>query len=131
MNPEKPLLDKLGVKAGARVAVIGVDDPAFMEELRNRTADVTIGSPRGDSDLIFLNVDSPGELMVLGELRRSLKPDGAIWVIRRKGAERTLRDVDIIEAGKFARLIDNKIASFSETHGAMRLVIPLAQRPRP
>jgi hypothetical protein len=26
-------------------------------------------------------------------------------------------------------LVDNKIASFSDTHGAMRLVIPLAQRP--
>lgn len=129
MNPDKPLLDKLGVKAGARIGVIGVEDPAFLDELRTRTADITFGDPRDQSDLIFIGVDDPAELLTLSELRRHLKPDGAIWVVRRKGADRRLREVDVIEAGKFAGLVDNKIASFSDTHGAMRLVIPLAQRP--
>src|SRR5262249_7160696 len=31
------LLDKLGVKAGARVSVIGLDDRAFLEEVKART----------------------------------------------------------------------------------------------
>jgi hypothetical protein len=129
VNPEKPLLDKLGIKAGARVAVIKVDDPTFLDELRTRTADITFGDPLDQSDLIFIGVEDPVELFALTELRQHLKPDGAIWVVRRKGADRTLREVDVIEAGKFAGLVDNKIASFSATHGAMRLVIPLAQRP--
>jgi hypothetical protein len=128
LNPDKPLVDKLGVKAGARVVVIGVDDAAFLDELRTRTTDITFGQPRDPTDLIFIAVDDPAELMALGELRQHLKPDGAIWVVRRKGADRTLREIDVIEAGKFAGLVDNKIASFSDTHGAMRLVIPLAQR---
>jgi hypothetical protein len=129
LNPDKSLLDKLGVKAGARVAVIGVDDLAFLDELRTRTTNITFGQPRDQSDLIFIAVDAPAELMALGGLRPHLKPDGAIWVVRRKGADRTLREVDVIEAGRFVGLVDNKIASFSDTHGAMRLVIPLAQRP--
>src|SRR5205823_13973517 len=33
----RPLLDKLGVKQGHRVAVIGLDDPAFVDLLRTRS----------------------------------------------------------------------------------------------
>ncbi len=56
--------------------------------------------------------------------------NGAIWVVSRKGKAATLRDVDVIEAAKDARLVDNKVCSFSDTHTALRLVIPVALRPR-
>ena len=56
--------------------------------------------------------------------------NGAIWVVSRKGKAATLRDVDVIDAAKDARLVDNKVASFSATHTALRLVIPVALRPR-
>ena len=35
--------------------------------------------------------------------------NGAIWVVSRKGKAATLRDVDVIEAAKDARLVDNKV----------------------
>jgi hypothetical protein len=50
-------------------------------------------------------------------------------VIRPKGGRSALRDTDVIDAGLAAGLVDNKIASFSETHGAMRLVYRLRDRP--
>src|SRR3990170_1604455 len=50
----KSLVGKLGVKPGARVAVLGVADAAFRRQLRERTADIAIGRPRPGSDLIFL-----------------------------------------------------------------------------
>jgi hypothetical protein len=50
-------------------------------------------------------------------------------VIRPKGGRSSLRDTDVIDAGLAAGLVDNKIASFSETHGAMRLVFRLRDRP--
>ena len=56
--------------------------------------------------------------------------NGAIWVVSRKGKAATLRDVEVIEAAREARLVDNKVASFSATHTALRLVIPVALRPR-
>src|SRR5262245_52029752 len=39
-------LDKLGIKPGMRVAVVGVFDRDFLEELRERTSDVSVGRPR-------------------------------------------------------------------------------------
>ena len=125
-----PLLDKLGVKPGSRVAILGVDDDEFRAQLADRTSDVTVGKPKRDSDLIFLAADTIDELMQIGPLQHSLKANGAIWVVSRKGKAATLRDVDVIDAAKAVGLVDNKVASFSDTHTALRLVIPVALRPR-
>ena len=126
-NP-RPLLDKLGVKPGSRVAVIGVDDPAFMEQLAERTDDVTMAKPKKDSDVIFFGAESVRALSALPGLRKMLKPNGGIWVIHRKGKQATLKDVEVFSAAKAAGLVDTKVASFSATHTAERLVIPLAKR---
>ena len=125
-----PLLDKLGVKPGSRVAIVGLDDAGFRAELAERTSDITVGRPKRDTDVIFLAADTIDELMRIGSLQRSLKPNGAIWVISRKGKTATLRDVEVIDAAKAVGLVDNKVASFSATHTALRLVIPLARRPK-
>jgi hypothetical protein len=79
---------------------------------------------------VFLEADSLEELLRIAELRRALVPNGAIWVVSRKGKARTIREVDVIEAGKAARLVDNKVCAFSPTHTAIRLVIPVARRDR-
>jgi hypothetical protein len=125
-----PLLDKLGVKPGARVGVIGVDDASFRSLLAERTTDVTDGRALRDTDLVFLGADAIDELMQIGRLQRSLRPNGAIWVVSRKGKAATLRDVDVIDAAKAVGLVDNKVVSFSATHTALRLVIPVARRPK-
>ncbi len=125
-----PLLDKLGVKPGARVAIVGLDDAGFRAQLADRTSDVTTGRPKKDTDLIFLAADSLDELMSIDRLQRSIRPDGAIWVVSRKGKSRTLRDIDVIGAAKAVGLVDNKVVSFSEDHTALRLVIPVARRPK-
>jgi hypothetical protein len=125
----RPLVDKLGVKPGARTAIIGVPDAFLRELLAERTDDVTEGDPKPDTDLVFLAADSIDELGRLPALRTRLRPDGAIWVVSRKGRAATLRDVDVIEAAISAGLVDNKVVSFSETHTAQRLVIPRHLRP--
>ncbi|MDQ2965110.1 MAG: DUF3052 domain-containing protein [Chloroflexota bacterium] len=125
-----PLLDKLGVKPGARVALIDVPDADFRALLTKRTTEVTEGWPKPRTDLIFLGADSIDELLRIGGLRESLVPNGAIWVVSRKGKAATLRDVDVIDAAKAVGLVDNKVASFSPTHTALRLVIPVALRPQ-
>ena len=124
---DRPLIDKLGVKPGHKVTVLGVDDPTFMAALRTRAKDVSTRRRKG-SDLVFLAAETHEDLERLGDLRGDIKPDGAIWVVRRKGKHATLSDVQVIEAGLAARMVDNKIASFSDTHGAMRLVIRLVDR---
>jgi hypothetical protein len=126
-----PLLDKLGVKPGARVAVVGLAEPWFTELLAERTEDITDGAPAPDTNLVFLGADDPTTLSDLAALRGRIRPDGAIWVVSRKGRAATLRDVEVFAAAKTVDLVDNKVVAFSETHTALRLVIPRALRPHP
>jgi Protein of unknown function (DUF3052) len=127
-----PLLDKLGVRPGSRVAIVGEVDPdgTFRAQLSDRTSDVTAGDPAPATDLVFLAADSTAELEPLADLRGRIKPNGAIWVVSRKGKAATLRDVEVMAAGRDAGLVDNKVVAFSETHTSLRLVIPVADRPR-
>jgi hypothetical protein len=133
-----PLLDKLGVRPGMRVALIGQledddedpDDVPFATRLAERTADVTVGEAAPDTDLVLLAADSTAELEALGRLRGRIRPAGAIWVVSRKGRAATLRDVEVIAAAREHGLVDNKVVSFSARRTALRLVIPVALRPR-
>ena len=125
-----PLLDKLGIRPGMRVALIDIDDPGIRAQIADRTTDVTEGWPEPDTDVVLLGADSFEALAPLKDLAALIRPNGAIWVVSRKGKDATLRDVDVIDAAKAARLVDNKVASFSATHTALRLVIPVAHRPR-
>jgi hypothetical protein len=126
----RPLLDKLGVKPGSKVAIVNLDDSRFIKLLRGRTADVVVGKPRSKCDLVFVGADTAADLRKLDEVKLWIEPNGAIWVVRPKGGRSELRDTDLIAAGLAAGLVDNKIASFSETHGAMRFVYRLRDRPK-
>lgn len=126
----KPLLDKLGVKPGSRVALLDLDDAEFLTMLRNRTKDIVLGKPRSPCDIVFMGADDMRDLQRLKTVKSWIEPNGAIWVVRRKGPGSPLRDTDLIEAGLSAGLVDNKIASFSDTHGAMRFVFRLKDRPK-
>ena len=125
-NP-KGLLDKLGVKPGASVCVIGVQDQAFLSQLQSRT-DQVAQRPQRDTDLIFYAADSVDALNSLTRLKASLKPDGAVWVVSLKGKQARIKDTDVMAAARAAGLVDNKVVGFSETHTALKLVIPKAKR---
>jgi hypothetical protein len=129
-----PRLDKLGVRPGMRVAIVGdldadAEADTFRRELSDRTSDVTEGDPLPDTDVIFLLADSTPELAALETLRGRIRPNGAIWVVSRKGKASTLRDVEVMAAGREHDLIDNKVVAFSLARTALRLVIPVALRP--
>ena len=125
----RPLIDKLGVKAGARVALVDMEDASFVKLLRQRTTDIVHGKPRTPCDLVFMAANRKRDLERLKQVKTWIEPNGAIWVIRPKGGRSELRDTDLIDAGLAAGLVDNKIASFSDTHGAMRFVFRLKDRP--
>jgi len=127
----KPLLDKLGVKPGSRVALLDMDDASFLKQLRERTTDIVQGKPRTPCDLVFVGANVRRDLDKLKTVKKWIEPNGAIWMVRPKGGRSELRDTDLIAAGLAAGLVDNKIASWSETHGAMRFVFRLRDRPQP
>ena len=128
-NP-RSLLDKLGVKAGMRVAVIGIDDDAFLAQLAERVPDAATRTPKKGTDVIFFQANAVADLARLEKLRAYLHPDGAIWVVHTKGKAAAFKDVDVFAAAKKAKLVDVKVAAFSPTHTAEKLVIPVALRVR-
>ncbi len=125
-NP-KSLVDKLGVKSGMRASVLGIHDDNFLSDLKTRTSDIAEGKPAKDSDLVFVGADSNDALEKLPGLSRSLKPNGAIWVVYPKG-QKHITESSVFAAGKRAGLVDVKVASFSATHTALKFVIPVKNR---
>jgi hypothetical protein len=124
---DRPLLDRLGVKPGMLVSLSGYREAGFEADLEARGARVE-PLPGMGYDLIFHMAHRPADLDGLPTLRRLIKENGAIWVLRVKGRARTLGEVEVIEAARTAGLVDNKIASFSDRLAAMRLVVPVALR---
>ena len=127
INHPPTLADKLGVKPGHRVALVGLDDPPFAKTLEERGADVGRGRLRKATDLVFLGVHRPRDLDRLDTLEASMARDGAVWVVYRKGRADP-GEVDVITAGKAAGFVDVKVARFSDTHTALKFVIPKARR---
>ena len=125
-NP-KSLVDKLGVKAGMRVCLVGVAGKGFRSELLSRTADLAETKAAQGSDIIFLGAEQPADLDRLGELQPALKSNGAIWVVYPKG-QKHITENGVLAAGKRAGLVDVKVASFSPTHTALKFVIPVERR---
>jgi hypothetical protein len=103
-------LDKLGVKAGTKVQLIGRHDDDFRRELSDRGAVTSRSKP----DLVFLSIKDKEELVELAYV-----VDVAVWVIYPKGIK-AVTENDVISAGRAAGLIDTKVCSFSATHTALR-----------
>jgi hypothetical protein len=122
----RSLVDKLGVRPGHRVTLLGVQDPGFLHDLRERGADVSVRR-RKRTDLVFLAIEDTDGLDALAALEPSMERDGAIWMVHPKG-RKDLREVDIISRGVAAGWVDNKVVRFSDTHTALRFVIPVARR---
>lgn len=122
-------LDKLGVKPHSRVSVIGLQDSTFLAELRERTDDIAIGRPAKGSDLVFVLMSERADLAKLEALRKAIKPAGAIWVVWPKG-RKEFREDDVRAAGPVVGLVDVKVVAFSPALSGLKMVIPVAQRPK-
>lgn len=116
-------IDKLGVKAGMRIVLVGLRDEAFEEELSRRGARVLRRASGGSGvDAVFYAANARAELARLKELSTALAPAGALWVVRPKGRD-AITESDTMAAGKKAGLVDVKVVSFSETHTAEKFVV--------
>ncbi len=121
----KSLLDKLGVKPGDKVAVVGITDTDFLDQLRART-DVK-GRVTTDHDAIFVQADRRSVLSRLETLTRALAPAGGLWIVAPKGVQE-ITEADVLAGGRKAGLVDVKVVRFSDTHTAHKFVIPKMRR---
>lgn len=123
-NP-KSRAEKLGIKPGQRIAFVGGADETLAKEIAARGA--TVGALAAGTHLIFYFAEARAALGKLAALAKKLQKDGAIWVIRPKGVQ-AITEKDVLAAGRASGLVDVKVAAFSPTHTAEKLVIPLNKR---
>ena len=120
-------LDKLGVKPGQRVCVVGLDDPAFLKELTLRGAVVTSNRTVEGADVVFFLCAARAELRRLPALARAIDPAGAIWVLWPKGGP-AMREQDVRDVMDGPGLVDVKVVSFSDALSALKLMIRRERR---
>src|SRR5262249_33357933 len=123
----KSRIEKLGVKAGAQVALYGEFDREFLSELDEITKNVVKEKLDAKTEWIFLAAQSPKELALAAKLVRKMAGAAAMWVVYPKG-QKELTENDVLAAGRKAGVKDVKVVGFSATHTALKFVIPLEKR---
>ena len=103
-------LDKLGVRPGLRVRLVGEFEDDFRRELTGRK--VEMPEPRAKADLLFFAANTAVDLKRVRKTAAGMQPDGALWVVYPKGVT-AIREIEVLHAGRDAGLKDIKVASFS------------------
>jgi len=123
-----PLPKKLGIKEGARLALVAAPDD-FVEstlaplpdqvELRRRA--------RGPLDVIVFFTKSRADLeRRFGRLASALQPAGALWIAwpkRSSGIDTDLTEDALREVGLPQGLVDTKVCAIDDTWSGLRFVI--------
>jgi len=123
----KSRLEKLGVKPGARVSLLGGFDAQFLGELDSLTNSISKDKVAPDSVWIFFAANSKKDLAALPKISKSMQGVAALWIVYPKG-QKHITENDILAAGRDTGLKDVKVVGFSSTHTALKFVIPLSQR---
>ena len=123
----KSRMDKLGVKPGAQVSLLGDFEAKFLDELGKLTESVSKGKVAADSEWIFFAVDSKEDFGALPKTSKAMKGAAALWIVYPKG-KKHITENDVLAAGRKAGLKDVKVIGFSATHTALKFVIPLSKR---
>lgn len=120
-------LDKLGLRPGQRLAVVGLDDePGLASELQARGLQ-SLPLAAGPFDVVLCRIDERSGLEALSGFRSRISDSGAIWVVWPKG-RKELREDDVRAAARAVGLVDVKVMSFSERLSGLKLVVPAAAR---
>jgi Protein of unknown function (DUF3052) len=127
----RDVLDKLGIKPGHAVAVVGPADPDLSQRVLEKTGRA-IAADDEPADVVLVWADAHTDAVAtLQAWKHKIDPSGGIWLLTPKRTQPGYVDQnDLIEAGKQAGVVDNKICSVSDTTSAMRFVIRKADRPR-
>ncbi|MGB9431084.1 MAG: hypothetical protein WBQ89_02475 [Candidatus Acidiferrum sp.] len=125
-NP-KSLLDKLGVKSGQSVSLIGDFSADFVARLKKQGAMLNKSKLAKDALWIFLAANEKHDLQCLTSVRKVIRGATALWIVYPKG-QKSITEADVRSSGLKAGLVDIKVASFSPTHTALKFVLPKSKR---
>jgi hypothetical protein len=128
-----PLASKLGIKAGAEVAVVGTPK-GFREALAPLPPEVRVHSrPRGQLDVIVFFASQERELARrFNGLAATLTDTGGLWIAWPKETSAIASDLGfeaVQRIGLDAGLVDNKSCSIDDDWQALRFVYRVKDRP--
>ncbi len=123
----KSRIEKLGVKAGAKVSLLGHFETGFLREMEALPKVIVKGEAASDSDCIFFAVKSKEDLASISKTAKSMRGAATLWIIYPKG-QKHVTENDVLDAGRKCGLKDVKVVGFSATLTALKFVIPLAER---
>ena len=130
-----PLVKKLGIKDGFRVALVGAPD-GFRGELEGLPDGVSfVTSVQGPLDFILFFARTRFELTRnFSRLAAKLKPSGMLWISwpkKASGVATDLSDGIVRQTGLDAGLVDVKVCAVNEIWSGLKFVIRVKDRPRP
>jgi len=123
----KSRADKLGLKPGLAVSAIAIDDNNFVNDLRAQAKSFSDSKALENSDLIFFGAARAPELTRVLAMVAGLASAGALWIVYPKDRQE-ITELQVLNAGRAAGLVDVKVVSFSATHTALNFVRPKARR---
>lgn len=136
-----PLVDKLGVRAGQRVLVLGrphdVDLQVVLAPLPDlATLDQRAAAGRDDYDVVVAFCpDRAGLTARLPSAISRIVRSGAVWVVwpkksgpRYAGGTRGITEDDVRRAALAAGVVDVKVCAFDEVWSALKLVYRRSDR---
>jgi hypothetical protein len=122
-----PLPQKLGIKEGARVALVGSPDGLERSLGPLPPGAAIAGRVRGPLDVIVFFTARRKELeRRFMTLARALDPAGGLWIAWPKKASGVATDLDqatVMEVGLATGLVDNKVAAIDDTWSGLRFVV--------
>jgi len=123
----KSTAEKLGIKPGLVISAVAMVDGNLVTDLRTKAKSFSDSKPLSNSDLIFFGAAKAAELARAKKLAPSLSSAGALWIVYPKGRQE-ITELQVLDAGRAAGLVDVKVVSFSATHTALKFVRPKAKR---
>ena len=123
----KTRIEKIGLKPGAKISLMGDFDAEFLAELKPLAGSVSKDKVATDFDAIVLAADSLKELSSVAKIAKSMKGATALWIVYPKG-QKSITETDVIAVGRKTGLKDVKVVGFSATRTALKFVLPLDKR---
>jgi hypothetical protein len=127
-----PLIKKLGIKEGFRVAFVGAPDD-FDKDLGPLPAHVSkIARPQNSMDFVLLFAKSAAALKRdFPRFAKTLLPNGMLWIAwpkRASGVKTDLSDNNVREIGLNAGLVDVKVCAITEIWSGLKFVYRVEDR---
>ena len=123
----KTRVQKLGVKEGTKVRLLGEFPGDFVNQLKAASAEILEADGPANADHNFIAAERKSSLAAIAKHAKKLKDAEALWVVYEKG-KKDLTENDVIAAGRKAGLKDVKVVGFSSTHTALKFVLALEKR---